>query len=64
MNKYELTINVKELASQLAALHLERVYTDSIVIWDEDAKYYTEEANEIFHILYMDYINLIELNKI
>jgi hypothetical protein len=64
MNEHEITINAKELASELAALHLERVYTDSIVIWDDDGKYYTEEANEIFHILYMDYLNLIESTKI
>lgn len=54
------TINAQDLASELASLHLERVYTDKIVIWEEDGKYYTEEANEIFHILYMDYFNLIE----
>lgn len=54
------TINAQDLASELASLHLERVYTDKIVIWEGDGKYYTEEANEIFHILYMDYFNLIE----
>lgn len=54
------TINAQDLASELASLHLERVYTDKMVIWEEDGKYYTEEANEIFHILYMDYFNLIE----
>jgi len=58
------TINAQDLASELASLHLERVYTDKIVIWEEDGKYYTEEANEIFHILYMDYFNLIESKKV
>lgn len=58
------TINAQDLASELASLHLERVYTDKIVIWEEDGKHYTEEANEIFHILYMDYFNLIESKKV
>ena len=58
------TINAQDLASELASLHLERVYTDKIVIWEEGGKYYTEEANEIFHILYMDYFNLIESKKV
>jgi hypothetical protein len=58
------TINAQDLASELASLHLERVYTDKIVIWEEDGKYYTEEANELFHILYMDYFNLIESKKV
>ena len=58
------TINAQDLASELASLHLERVYTDKIVIWEEDGKYYTEEANEIFHNLYMDYFNLIESKKV
>ena len=64
MNEHEITINAKTLASKLASLHLERVYTDKIVIWNDDEKHYTQGANEIFHILYMEYFNLIESNKI
>jgi hypothetical protein len=58
------TINAQDLASELASLHLEREYADKMQIWEEDNKYYTEEANEIFHILYMDYFNLIESKKV
>lgn len=54
------TINAQDLASELASLHLEREYSNKMQVWEEDGKYYTEEANEIFHILYMDYFNLIE----
>ena len=34
MNTHEITINVVELASELAAAHLERVHTDRIQIWE------------------------------
>jgi hypothetical protein len=54
------TINAQDLASELASLHLEREYTDKMQIWEDDGKYYTEEANELFHILYMEYFNEIE----
>jgi hypothetical protein len=58
------TVNAQDLASELASLHLERMYTDKIVIWEEDGKYYTEEANELFHIFYMDFFNLIESKRV
>lgn len=57
------TINAQDLASELASLHLERVYTNKMQVWEDDG-YYTEEANEIFHNLYMDYFNLIESKKV
>jgi hypothetical protein len=58
------TINAQDLASELASLHLEREYKEKMQIWEDDGKYYTEEANEIFHNLYMDYFNLIESKKV
>ena len=68
MNTHEMTINVVELASQLAAAHLERVHTDRIEIWedyDEDGNSeYTEEAQGIFNDLYDEYYALIESTKI
>jgi hypothetical protein len=68
MNTHEMTINVVELASQLAAAHLERVHTDRIEIWedyDEDGNSeYTEEAQDIFNDLYDEYYALIESTKI
>jgi hypothetical protein len=45
------TINAQDLASELASLHLEREYKEKMQIWEDDGKYYTEEANEIFHNL-------------
>lgn len=68
MNTHEMSINAVELASILAAAHLERVHTDRIVIWqdyDEDGNSkYTEEAQHLFNDLYDEYYALIESTKI
>ena len=58
------TINAQDLASELASLHLETKYGEKMQIWEEDGKYYTEEANELFHIFYMDFFNLIESKRV
>lgn len=66
MNEHEMTINAVELASELAAAHLERVHTDRIVIWEENegVEVFTEEAQDIFNDLYDEYYTLIESTKI
>jgi type II secretory pathway component PulL len=66
MNTHEITINVVELASELAAAHLERVHTDRIQIWEvfEGEERYTEEAQDIFNDLYDNYYTLIESTKV
>lgn len=68
MNTHEMTINAVELASELAAAHLERVHYNLIQIWedyDEDGNSkYTEEAQHLFNDLYDEYYALIESTKI
>jgi len=61
-----VTINIVELASELASYELEENYGDSIVIWEEfeDGSNYTEEAQDIFNDLYDKYYSLIEKYKI
>jgi hypothetical protein len=65
MNEHEITINAVELASELAARHLERVHYDRIQIWEEseEGERYTEEAQDIFNDLYDEYYTLIESTK-
>ena len=65
-NAHEITINAVELASELAAAHLERVHYDRIQIWEEseEGEKYTEEAQDIFNDLYDEYYTLIESTKI
>jgi type II secretory pathway component PulL len=66
MNTHEITINVVELASQLASAHLERVHYNLIQIWEEseEGERYTEKAQCIFNDLYDEYYALIESTKI
>jgi hypothetical protein len=66
-NSSEVTINIVELASDLASIELDQNWSDSIKIWaDEDADTltYTEEAQDIFNDLYDKYYTLIESTKI
>lgn len=58
-----ITINKLELASELASIKLEQVYTKFIKIYEDeeaDELTYTEEAQDIFNEYYDAYISLIE----
>ena len=61
-----VTINILELASELASYELEESWGDSMKIWEEDGDgtKYTEEAQDIFNGLYDHYYSLIENYKI
>lgn len=61
-----VTINILELASELASFELEENWGDTIVLWeeDEDETRYTEVAQDVFNDLYDKYYSLIENYKI
>jgi hypothetical protein len=60
-----VTINIVELASELADLELQNNWHDSIKIYEEDEEEtrYTLEAQDIFDDLYDKYYALIESAK-
>jgi hypothetical protein len=61
-----ITINIVELASELADLELENNWMDSIKVWVEEENgdlRYTEEAQDIFNDLYDKYYSMIENAK-
>jgi len=61
-----ITINIVELASELADLELENNWMDSIKVWVEEENgdlRYTEEAQDIFNDLYDKYYSIIENAK-
>ena len=63
LNFMNVTINILELASELANIELEENWGDSIVTHQEDEygdTYYTDEAQEIFNELYDKYYSMIE----
>jgi hypothetical protein len=58
-----VTINILELASELASYELEETWGDTIKIYNEDENgdtYYTEQAQEIFNDLYDKFYSIIE----
>ena len=58
-----VTINIVELASELANIELEYKWGSLIVIYEdlnENQTIYTEEAEEIFNDLYDKYYAIIE----
>jgi hypothetical protein len=65
-NKTNITINIVELASELADMDLRENWKDSIKIYevDEDETSYTEEAQGIFDDLYDTYYSIIANAKI
>jgi len=61
-----VTINIVELASELASMELENNWADSIKMWVDEGDNcltYTEEAQDIFNDLYDKYYSLIEKCK-
>ena len=65
-NQTNITINIVELASELADLDLRENWKDSIKIdeEDEDETSYTEEAQGIFDDLYDTYYSIIANAKV
>lgn len=63
-----VTINILELASELANLELEKNWTDRITIYEDDedgeCTKYTDEAQDIFNDYYDKYYSIIENTKI
>ena len=62
-----VTINILELASELASYDLENSWGESIKIYEDEESEcltYTEEAQDIFDGLYDHYYSLIENYKI
>jgi hypothetical protein len=61
-----ITINIVELASELAEKHLFDNFEHDIKIYEENEEEtkYTDEAQEIFNELYDSYYSIIENTKI
>jgi len=62
-----VTINILELASELADLELQKYFdysANSIWVEDEDETRYTNEAQEVFDDLYDKYYSMIDNLKI
>ena len=61
-----VTINIVELASELADLELQNNWHDSIQIYEEDEEEtrYTNEAQDVFDDLYDKYYSMIQSAKI
>ena len=65
-NQTNITINIVELASELADMDLRENWKDSIKIdeEDEDETSYTEEAQDVFNDLYDTYSSIIANAKV
>jgi hypothetical protein len=62
----DITINILELASELAHIKLMNEWSESIKIFEDDTAsvtVYTEEAQDIFNEYYDNYLTLIESCK-
>lgn len=61
----DITINIVELASELASEDLYDNWRDSIKIYEDDGDCltYTDEAQDIFNDLYDKYYSIIEKTK-
>jgi hypothetical protein len=62
----DITINILELASELAHIKLMNEWRDSIRIFEDETDsvtVYTEEAQDIFNEYYDNYLTLIESCK-
>lgn len=58
------TINITELASELADRELRSFFNGEIDIETEDEVRYTEEAQDVFNELYEEFYTLIENCKL
>lgn len=58
------TINITELASELADRELRSFFNGEIDIETEDEVRYTEEAQDVFNELYDEFYTLIENCKL
>jgi hypothetical protein len=58
------TINITELASELADRELRSFFNGEIDIETEDEVKYTEEAQDVFNELYDEFYTLIENCKL
>ena len=59
----DITINILELASELAHIKLMNEWRDSIQIFEDETAsvtVYTEEAQDIFNEYYDNYLTLIK----
>jgi len=66
MSNELITINKLELASELANRKLEREWSESIKIYEDEfagITTYTDEAQDIFNEYYDEYLTLIESCK-
>ena len=65
-NQTIITINIVELASELADMDLRENWKDSIKIdeEDDDETRYTEEAQDVFDDLYDTYYSIIANAKV
>ena len=65
-NQTIITINIVELASELADMDLRENWKDSIKIYevDDDETSYTEEAQDVFNDLYDTYYSIIANAKV
>ena len=62
-----ITINIVELASELASIELENSWGESVQIYEDEESEcltYTEEAQDIFNGLYDHYYSIIENCKV
>jgi hypothetical protein len=62
-----ITINIVELASELASYELEENFGDSMILYKEDDNgdtYYTDKAQDVFNDLYDKYYAVIESYQI
>jgi hypothetical protein len=62
-----VTINIVELASELASYELEENFGDSMILYKEDDNgdtYYTDKAQDVFNDLYDKYYAVIESYQI
>ena len=62
-----VTINMVELATELAENEMTKYFSESLELYsdeDEDCIVYTEEAQDIFDILYDKYYSIIEKTQL
>lgn len=64
---HDILVNAVELASELAESEMIKYHADEIELYadgDDDCIVYTDEAQDLFDILYDKYYSIIEKSKI